>query len=247
MMITEEERVIRKSQGYDIGFEQNGKKYWINSNTWCKEKEERLFQETGLKSFKEQIGNRNLVFYDPEYFTVEYSTWLHSYLHYIGKYSRNIPQPINMSDTFWMFAKCDFLTELDLNDWDTSEVVGMDSMFFKCSSLVGLKIESWNTSKVKIMSQTFCECTSLKTLNLEHWDVSKVTDMFGMFSLCKSLYSLEIHNWRLNEASYRYGMFRGCEKLIKRYEKCYSSDKLLRKIITGKEIQSLQEFRKVDD
>ena len=36
-MITQEEKIIRQAQGYDIGFEKDGKKYWINSSTWNKE------------------------------------------------------------------------------------------------------------------------------------------------------------------------------------------------------------------
>lgn len=154
-MITDQERIIRKSQGYDIGFEQNGKKYWINSNEWNEKKEEKLSQETGLKSFREQPGNR-LVLYNPSYFEVCEMINC-TYLHYIGEEEQDIPQPVNMSSCYEMFLDCE-LSRLDLSNWDVSNVVNMVEMFGHCANLKYLNLCNWNLKSSVNAYYAFAGC-----------------------------------------------------------------------------------------
>jgi surface protein len=47
-----------------------------------------------------------------------------------------------------MFQLCDRLTELDLRNFDTSNVTGMDNMFYNCGFLTKLNLSSFDMSKV---------------------------------------------------------------------------------------------------
>lgn len=95
-------------------------------------------------------------------------------------------------DASYMFYECENMTNVDLNNFDTSKVVDMSGMFSHCSSLSSLSLNNFDTSNVINMSGMFDECTSLNTLNLENFDTSKVTDMGGMFLNCSSLSSLNL-------------------------------------------------------
>lgn len=224
-MITQEERIIKESQGYDIGFEKDGKKYWINSNTWNEEKEKKLFEETGLRVFRESKGDKNLVFYDPEYFEVQLGTLLC----YIGSREKDIPQPINMSSTYCMFSWCS-LNSLDLSNWDVSSVKDMRSMFSKCSSLQSLNLANWDASAVREMGYMFYDCSSLQSLNLANWGINGVRSMNFMFYECSSLQSLNLAGWKIGKTVYTKYLFSGCSSLHLKYGPMSNRD-LLKKII----------------
>lgn len=184
-MITEEERIIRKSQGYDIGFEQNGKKYWINSNTWNERKEIRLFQETGLATF---YVKDNICFYDPHYFEKRYFELVGEIcLLYVGDRETNIPQPINMQNYSCMFVGTNHLKNLDLSDWDMSEATATTGMFMDSRELCNLNLSNWNLSKDKRLMSMFKNCQNLENLNLKNFKSPKGFFLGTIFDGCIKL------------------------------------------------------------
>ena len=84
-----------------------------------------------------------------------------------------------------MFCDCSKLTELNLSNFNTSNVTNMSNMFRACSSLTSLDLSSFNTSKVTDMEGMFSNCYKFTTLDLSHFDTSNVTSMFNMFMDCK--------------------------------------------------------------
>ena len=52
----------------------------------------------------------------------------------------------------WMFAECSSLKELNLNNFNTNNVIDMRSMFSRCSSLKELNLNNFNTNNVTNMS-----------------------------------------------------------------------------------------------
>lgn len=240
-MITEQERIVRRSQGYDIGFEYNGKKYWINSSDWNVEKEERLFQETGLRTFREETGNNNLVLYDPEYFGIY--NGLFSCLAYTGRNEKSISQPINMSSGYRMFARfnkckslclddwdmsavvditemfsdCTNLQSISLNNWDVKNITNMESVFEYSRSLQQIDLSSWRTSEIMSIYNMFNYCTGLQSLNLSDWDITDEIDMRSAFRQCKNLQSLRLDNWNIDNTARINKMFEGCRYLQAKY------------------------------
>ena len=81
---------------------------------------------------------------------------------------------VSFTDTSWMFDNCQYLTNLDLSNFDTSKVTCMEWMFGNCLSLTTLDVSSFNTSKVTTMRFMFSSCSNL-TLDCSHWNVDKVT------------------------------------------------------------------------
>lgn len=249
-MINEQERIIRKSQGYDIGFELNGKKYWLNSDTWNNEKEVRLFQETGLRSFRETTGNKNLVLYNPKYFSQVRGSLL-----YIGTVEKDIPQPINMSSAYTMFAlqkaiqfdlsswdmsnvlclygmfsSCDNLQTVNLDGWDVKNVLEFNCMFIHCKRLQALDLSNWKTGNGVVYCLMFADCEELHTLDLSNWNMSKGLDLRNMFHDCKSLTSLNLENWEVNINANIKRLFDGCDVLYEKYD-TNNNSVLLKRII----------------
>ena len=86
-------------------------------------------------------------------------------------------------------------------------------MFKNCSSLTSLDLNSFNTSNVIVMSQIFCDCSSLTSLDLSSFNTSKMTDMGYMFENCQSLTSLDLNSFNTSNVTNMSFMFSGCSKL----------------------------------
>ena len=68
----------------------------------------------------------------------------------------------------------------------------MDSMFYGCSSLKELNLNNFNTNNVIYMRYMFNGCSSLKELNLNNFNTNNVTDMSYMFGGCLDELKLKI-------------------------------------------------------
>jgi len=57
-----------------------------------------------------------------------------------------------------MFDRCSSLKELNLNNFNTNNVVDMSGMFRGCSSLKELNLNNFNTNNLTLMSCMFTGC-----------------------------------------------------------------------------------------
>jgi len=119
----------------------------------------------------------------------------------------------NINNTENMFKDCISITEINLSNFDTSNVISMDNMFEGCSSLTSIDLSNLKTSSVKRMIFMFSGCSSLTSLNISHFDTSSVTRMDSMFSHCSSLTSLNLSNFDFLSATSIDTMFCGCSNL----------------------------------
>ena len=71
-------------------------------------------------------------------------------------------------------------------------------MFSKCSSLKELDLSNFNTSNVTCMDSMFCNCSSLNELNISNFNINKVTNMNQMFSGCSDQLITKIKAQKLN-------------------------------------------------
>ena len=96
---------------------------------------------------------------------------------------------INMNcitDMSYMFSECSEIKELNLDNFDTSQVTNMSCLFYGCESLTSIPdISEWNTSNVTDMNNMFYKCKTIISLpDISKWNTSNVTDMSCMFSDC---------------------------------------------------------------
>lgn len=93
-----------------------------------------------------------------------------------------------------LFSGCKSLTNLDLSNFDTSNVTTMSEMFSNTQSLTSLDLSNFDTSKVTTMNSMFQSCLNLKDLNLSNFDASKVTNVSLMFLNTGNLTNLSFMN-----------------------------------------------------
>ena len=119
----------------------------------------------------------------------------------------------NVTSMRSMFYNCSKLTELDVSKFDTSNVEEMNFMFLGCSSLKSIDVSNFNTSKVTTMKSMFNNCNSLEQLDISNFDTSNVTDMSYMFNYCNSLTELDVSSFNTSKVTNMATMFQRCEQL----------------------------------
>ena len=118
-----------------------------------------------------------------------------------------------VTNMFAMFSYMSNLTTLDLSSFDTSKVTNMQSMFFSMSNLTSLNLSNFNTSNVTNMNLMFFGMPNLTSLNLSNFDTSKVTGMIGMFFGMSRLTTLNLSSFNTSQVTSMDEMFRGMSNL----------------------------------
>ena len=130
-------------------------------------------------------------------------------------------QTDNYVDSIWndninncanMFDGCSNITEINLSNFNTSQVTTMYNMFNSCSSLTSINVSNLDTSHVNSMGCIF-RASSLTHLDLSSFDTSKVESMHYMFMNCFSLISLNLSSFNTSLVKLFGTMFYNCRKL----------------------------------
>ncbi|MBQ3665122.1 MAG: BspA family leucine-rich repeat surface protein [Lachnospiraceae bacterium] len=124
-----------------------------------------------------------------------------------------------VTDMSYMFYNCTVLTTLELgDDFDTSNVISMERMFYNCNTLAQLDLEGFDTRNVLNMSCMFrtdrSSGNSFTKLDLSSFHTEKVTNMEGMFYNCKKLQTLTLgENFNTSNVRTMSTMFYACSAL----------------------------------
>ena len=120
-----------------------------------------------------------------------------------------------LNDCSFMFYKLENIIEIDLSNFDPSNVNTMKQMFSGCTNLEKINIgNNFNSLIVSDLYQIFFGCSSLKSLDLSKFDTSNVVKMHNMFYGCKSLISLDISNFDTSLVDKMEKMFKNCESIL---------------------------------
>lgn len=215
---------------------------------------EKILSTTGrhYSWYKENTGNKNWILYDTEQYEVrnfddikylvlnnrlmDVKTFLCVRRDFKGK----LHLPINASTCSFMFVDSN-VPEIDLTEFDTTNVVDMDYMFLEanlgdCLSLVSSTITQANTPDRNIltlntegvisMSGMFKDC-KVKHLDLRNLRTDNVTDFSDMFCSCNDLIDLNVDGFDTSKAKDFHGMFQGCIKLTQLNVKHFKVDNVL--------------------
>jgi len=112
-----------------------------------------------------------------------------------------------------MFYELSNISEIDLSNFDFSEVTTMEKMFYKCLQLENINFGNINTSSVTSMYYLFRECSNLNSINLSNFNTSKVINMCRVFQDCSKLKYLDLLNFDTSQVTNMNGMFYGCSNL----------------------------------
>ena len=126
----------------------------------------------------------------------------------------------NFEDISWLFKGATGLVNIDLSNWDVSNVTKFNSLFSSSDSNSGAMnikttgIENWDVGNGDNLSYMFYGCGQIESLDLSKWDVSKVTTTYHMFADCYKLASLNFTGWNTPNLTDMDGMFNDCHALV---------------------------------
>ena len=188
--------------------------------------------------YKEITGNKNWILYDTEQYEVRnyddiehlvfgrYLLDAETFLCVRKDFKGKLHLPINSSTCSFMFVDSN-VHEIDLTEFDTTNIVNMDYMFLKANLGDRLKVNSstttqanstdqmtltLNTEGVTSMSGMFKDC-KVKHLDLRNLRTHNVIDFSDMFYNCNDLIDLNVDGFDTSQAEDLCGMFHGCNKL----------------------------------
>ena len=117
----------------------------------------------------------------------------------------------NVENMHSMFIYCENFEGKGLENWDVSNVKDMGHMFDGCKRF-DCDLSGWNVSNVKKMGDMFANCENFKGKGLENWDVSNVTDMYRMFFNCKN-FNCNLSKWNVSNVENMFYLFDNCTSL----------------------------------
>lgn len=117
----------------------------------------------------------------------------------------------------------EYITQIDLSEYNTSEIINMSLMFSGCLYLKELCLDNFNTSNVVDMFGMFSLCVSITKLDLSKFDTHNVRNMGYMFYACDNLVELDLSNFTVDKVNNMTEMFQECKNL--KYIKCNHSFK----------------------
>ena len=116
-------------------------------------------------------------------------------------------------DSRYMFRGFTKAEDIDILNFNSSEVEDMAYFFYKMNNLRSLDLSSFNTEKVTDMTGMFAYANSLKKLDLSNFNTLKVTNMSAMFHSMADLNELNISSFNTENVTNMSGMFYGASKL----------------------------------
>ena len=112
-----------------------------------------------------------------------------------------------------MFYDCSNLESVNFNNIKTPSLVNIASIFSQCISLLSVDLSSLNTTSVINMASMFWGCTSLISVNLTNLNTSKVKEIQYLFSSCISLESVDLSGFDISAVTNMGFMFFNCSSL----------------------------------
>jgi len=93
-------------------------------------------------------------------------------------------------------------------NWDTSRINNIQSLFSYTHSLTYLNVSDWNTSNVILMNTLF-RSMNAPNLDVSGWDVSNATGMNAVFMNTVNLTYLDVSSWDVSSATTMDNIFFG--------------------------------------
>ena len=129
-----------------------------------------------------------------------------------------------------MFYLCYSLENLDLSNFNTSNVTNMSFMFSSCFELQNLNISNFNTSKVKSMENMFGS-VGLKNLDLSGFIINDKVNLKKMFHFSR-INTLTLLDVDFNENQKDYQVFESALNLQYLYTNSNKIKKIMKKYYT---------------
>ena len=135
----------------------------------------------------------------------------------------------NIDSTSCMFLNCNDINEIDLSNFDSSQVTNTHAMFFGCTSLTSVNLSNFTSPKATEISRMFYRCSSLTSVDLSDFSPLNPNQIYGIFDGCTLLEYANIENLILRDNLDYSSIFNG---ISNNFILCSKNEKW-KKIING--------------
>ena len=90
-----------------------------------------------------------------------------------------------------MFSNCEFLSEIDISSFDTSNVKLMAYLFLNCKNIKTINLSTFNTRNAISISNMFKDCLELEEADLSNFVIEQA-DSSDLFKNCSKLKNIKI-------------------------------------------------------
>ena len=119
-------------------------------------------------------------------------------------------------DISGIFNGCEKLSNINVSNWNVSNVTSMEQAFANNFLLKSLDLSNWDMSNCENSQMMFYNDTALTSIgNTNNWSVSKITTTHSMFEGCSKLQSLDTSKWVFSNLTNADSMFNNCQSLTK--------------------------------
>lgn len=120
----------------------------------------------------------------------------------------------DMSALFYNINKQVRVRDIDISEWDVSNVTNMNSMFANCAEF-NSDLSYWDVSNVWNMASMFDGCRRFNS-DIRNWNTQRLSNLTYMFSSCSS-FDYDLSCWNLETRLRKgniWGAFEGCTVLM---------------------------------
>ncbi len=91
-----------------------------------------------------------------------------------------------------LFSSCEKLSELVLDNFDTTYMRGAMSMFYDCKSIETLDLSQFTTQNALSFGKMFGNCTNLKQMDMSNFALDGNANLYRMFENCTDLQTITL-------------------------------------------------------
>ena len=106
-----------------------------------------------------------------------------------------------------MFRECTSLINLDVSDWDISNIISLVHFVYNCNSLSSLDVSGWDVSNVLSMSN-FMALSAIVSLDVSEWTTTNLTNLSNFAFSATSLATLNVSGWDISDVTTTFFMVR---------------------------------------
>ena len=123
---------------------------------------------------------------------------------------------VNFANCDNMFENLTNIIEVNLLNFDISQVTSMRKMFNNCANLIKIITpKDFKAFSLTTIHHMFCNCTSLESIDLSNFETTELLEnMDFMFFNCQKLISLDLSKLNTQNVSRMESLFEGCSSLI---------------------------------
>ena len=163
--------------------------------------------------FKLEENSKNCYKAEKVGYNLENAFNFYLYFDTIGIHSIKIIFRKKLYDCSFLFNNCVNIVEVDLSNFDCSQVTSCESMFDNCQSLNKINLGKLDFGLSKNFKRMFKECKNLENIDVSNFNTKNSTTFQEMFYGCRKLNNIDVSKFNSSKCSIINSMFRYCENL----------------------------------